>query len=185
MLAVNARPRVSIVRATMLMNLVPEDKGNLGARMTVGIQGSFGILHYALLAFTSTSPPPHSQEPRAHHGSSLTKDLLERGFRPACNADYEDMVLKAQPADGSIQCHASTNGLISLHLDDEPVWARQYDPNDPETALWIRAARTREVTVIGGDNLQISNEDIDVRTAARKGSLVTAKVPTVWIGQPN
>lgn len=185
MLAVTARHRVSIVSATMLMDSVPEEKDSLGARMTIGIQGSLGILHYALLAFRLTSPAPHSQEPRVHHGSWLTKDLLERGFRPACNADYEDMVLKAQPADGSVRCHASTNGLISLHLDDEPVWARQYDPNDPETALWIKAAQAREVTVIGGDNLQISNEDIDVRTAASKGSLVTAKVPTVWIGQPS
>lgn len=160
------------------MDLAPEEKGYLGARMTVGIQGSFGILHYALLALASASP--RSQEPRTHHGSWLTKDLLERGFRPACNADYEDMVLKARHCDGSIQCHISTNGLISLHLDDEPVWARHYDPDNPETALWFRAARTREVTVIGGDNLQISNEDVDVRTAASQGSLVTAKVPTIW-----
>lgn len=84
-----------------------------GVRLTVGIEGSFGILHYAVLAFTAARPTADRQL-NVEQWPLLTQELLERGFRPARNADVEDIVLKAQPADGSIQCRASTEGLVSL-----------------------------------------------------------------------
>lgn len=146
-------------------------------RLTVGIEGSFGILHYAVLAFTACLAATTDRQPNVEQWPLLIQELLERGFRPARNADVEDIVLKAQPADGSIQCRASTEGLVSLLVDNSLVWSRQFNPEDPETALWLKAARTRGVTIISGDHLR--SETKDDRTASME-SLVMAKVPTAW-----
>lgn len=149
-----------------------------GVRLTVGIEGSFGILHYAVLAFPAVRPTtdPH---PNVEQWPLLAQDLLKRGFRPARNADVEDIVLKAQAADGSIQCRASTEGFISLVVDNSLVWARQFNPEDPESALWLQAARSRGVTIISG--IPLRTEGIEVDRDASMESLVAAKVPTACI----
>lgn len=151
-----------------------------GARLTVGIDGSFGTLDYPLLAVAPAADAASRETDAEHPQYLLTEDLLQRGFRPACNADYGDIVLRAQPANGSVQCRATTAGLISLVYDNKPVWSRRYDPKDAETALWITAAQTREVTLISGDHLQITETEIDLTLAAVMGKLVIAKIPTVW-----
>lgn len=148
-----------------------------GTRLTVGIEGSFGILHYAVLAFTAARPTTSDRQPNVEQWPLLNQELLERGFRPARNTDVEDIVLKAQPADGSIQCRASTEGLVSLLVDNSLVWSSQFNPQDPQTALWLTAARTRGVTIISGDHLR-NGTKVD-RTASMK-SLVMATVPTAW-----
>jgi len=142
-----------------------------GAVLTVGIEGSFGILHYAVLAFTAVRLTTDRQP-------LLAQDLLGRGFRLARIADFEDIVLKAQPADGSIQCRASTEGLISLLVDDSTVWSRKLNPEERDAALWLKAARTRGVTIISRDHLQIGENMVDRATSMEP--LVMAKVPTWW-----
>ncbi|WP_349034312.1 hypothetical protein [Pseudarthrobacter sp. SORGH_AS 212] len=106
-----------------------------------------------------------------------TLELLRRGFKPARTADFEDIVLKAPPADGSVRCRASTEGLIQLLIDNSLVWSRQYDPKDTDTALWLEAARTRDVTILccsphaphAGDSHNSNSEPV-----------MMAKVPTEW-----
>jgi hypothetical protein len=148
-----------------------------GVRQTVRVEGSFGILHYAVLAFAAARP---TAERHSNVGQCplLAEDLLGRGFRPARNADVEDIVLKAQPADGSVKCRASTEGFISLLIDNSLVWSRQFNPEDPETALWLKTARTRGVTVISGDYLRI--RQTQVGRASETEPLVMATVPTAW-----
>jgi len=141
-----------------------------GARLTVGIDGSFGTLYYPLLAVAPAADTTSRETDAEHPHYSLTADLLKRGFRPACNADYGDVALRAQPADGSIQCCTTTDGLISLVFDNKPVWSRLFDPKDAETALRLTAAQTREVTLIGGDDLQITETEIDLTLAAVMGT---------------
>ena len=149
----------------------------LGVRLTVGIEGSFGILHYAVLAFAAARPTTDRQ-PNVEQWPLLTRDLLGRGFRPARNADVEDIVLKAQSADGSIHCRASTEGLVSLLVDNRLVWSRQLNPEDPETGLWLKAARSRGVTIISDDHLRNGETKVDCTVGME--SLVMAKVPTAW-----
>ncbi|MDP9998386.1 hypothetical protein [Pseudarthrobacter sulfonivorans] len=153
---------------------------HLGARLTVGVDGSFGTLYYPLLAVARAADATSREADDEHPQYLLTEDLLKRGFRPACDADHGEIALRAQPADGSIQCHATIDGLISLVFDNKPVWSRPFDPEDAETALWLTAAQTREVTLISGDHLQITETEIDLTLAAVMGTLVTAKIPTVW-----
>jgi hypothetical protein len=148
-----------------------------GVRLTVAIEGSFGGLHYAVLAFTAARPTTESQ-PIVEQGPLSPLDLLGRGFRPARIADVQDIVLKAQPADGTIQCRASADGLISLLVDNHLVWSRQFNPDDPETALWLKAARSRGVTIISGEHLRIG--EIKINCITSKEPLVVAKVPTAW-----
>jgi hypothetical protein len=144
--------------------------GKTGAVLTVGIEGSFGILHYAVLAFTAARLSTYKQP-------LLTQDLLGRGFRLARVADFEDIVLKAQPADGSIQCRASTAGLISLLVDDSTVWSRKLNPEEREAALWLKAARTAGATVISGDHPGIEKTKAG-RTTSNE-PLVMARIPTL------
>lgn len=153
---------------------------HLGARLTVGIDGSFGTLQYALLALTTSSAFAKSKTAGNSRHDPLTENMLSRGFRRACNSDYADIVLKAQPADGSVLCRSSTGGLLSVWFDDNLVWSEHFDPRDAEAALWLKAAQTREVTLIGGDRLLISGTDVDPTAAADKRTLMMAKIPTVW-----
>lgn len=164
-------------RGPPIENTVLHNMEMRGVRLTVGIAGSFGILHYAVLAFTATRPTADRQ-PNVEQWPLLTEDLLGRGFRPARNADIEDIVLTAQPADDSIQCRASAEGLVSLLVDNSLVWSRVFNPEDPETALWLKAARTNGVTIISGDHLR--SAEIGVDCAATMESLAMAKVPTAW-----
>jgi hypothetical protein len=142
----------------------------MGAVLTVGIEGSFGILHYAVLVFTAARLTTDRQP-------LLTPDLLGRGFRLARIAELEDIVLKAQPADGSIQCRASTEGLISLLVDNSMVWSRKLDPEERDAALWLKAARTTGATVISCDHPGVEKAKAN-RTTGNE-PLVIAKIPTL------
>ncbi|MDQ1053863.1 hypothetical protein QE394_001791 [Arthrobacter sp. SORGH_AS 212] len=152
----------------------------LGSRLTVGIDGSFGILRYAFLAMATSSGTPGSDIAGQSAPYSLTEDMLRRGFRRACNSDYADIALKAQPADGSVLCRASADGRVSVWFDDKLAWSERFDTKDEETACWLQAARTREITLISGDYLLISGADVHPTAAADKRTLMMAKIPTVW-----
>lgn len=145
------------------------------ARLIVGVEGSFGVLHYPVLALWAGQPATDRQR-TAGWSPWLTEDLLVRGFRPVRDADVEDIVLRAQLADGSIGCRVSADGLVSLLVDNKLVWSRQVDPEDRETDRWIKAARTREVTIVSGDLVSDGQSD----GAGSWTPEVMAKVPTAW-----
>lgn len=153
---------------------------HMAARLTVGIDGSFGVLRYALLALS----PPSASADRGLGGKeqdgSFTGGLVRRGFRRACNSDYADIALKAQPADGTVLCRASTSGLVSLWFEENLVWSERFNPEDKEAVLWLAAAKARDVAVISGDNVLISGARVDLTVAAAQGTLVMARIPTVW-----
>lgn len=152
----------------------------LGARLRVGIAGSFGMLQYALLAVATSSGMTGNRGAGQASHSFLTEDMLGRGFRRACSSDFADIALKAQPADGSVMCRASADGAVSLWVDDALIWFERLDPQDEETALWLQAARKSEITLISGDHLLVSGTDVDPRAAAEKRTLVMAKIPLAW-----
>jgi hypothetical protein len=149
---------------------------SFGSPFTVGTEGSFGTLHYAVVALDALDITAGGYAD-AQQCLLAPLALLGRGFRPARTVDLEDIVLKAQLADGSVRCRASTEGLILLVVDNRVVWSRQYDPEDPDTALWLEAARTRDVTILScglhawnaGDGYSASDEP-----------LMMAKVPIEW-----
>lgn len=146
-------------------------------RLTAGIEGSFGTLHYAIVALNAAhSSARGNPNPQLHRPSAL--DLLSRGFKPVRSADLEDIVLKAQPANGSVRCRVSTEGLVQLLVDNDLVWSRQFDPKDEDHALWLKAARTRDVTVLSGSLSAKNVQDSD--SSANMEPLVMAKVPAEW-----
>jgi hypothetical protein len=157
-----------------IMNTALRDIEKPEARLTVGVEGSFGVLLYPVLALSAGLP---TTDRRRTAGCWLTEDLLVRGFRPVRDADVEDIVLKAQLADGSIRCRISADGLVSLLVDNNLVWSRQVDPEDRETARWILAVRTRELTIVSGDLVSDGQSD----GAGSWKPEVMAKVPTAWI----
>lgn len=103
------------------------------------------------------------------------QELRGREFKPARTADLEDIVLKAQLTDGSVRCRASAEGLILLLIDEDLVWSRQIDPEDPDAARWLEAARTRDVTILSG---AFQTGKVADRHSANDGPLLIAKVPT-------
>lgn len=149
---------------------------SFGSRFTVGIEGSFGTLHYAVVAL---NPLDIAAAGNADAQQCLLAppELLGRGFKPARTTDLEDIVLKAQLGDGSVRCRASTEGPILLLVDDNLVWSRQFDPEDPDIAPWLEAARTRDVTILsGGLHARHAGDDY----SANHEPLMMAKVPMEW-----
>lgn len=124
---------------------------SFGSRLTVVIEGSFDRLNHGW----------HSMRRTAHAGGKAAANRACRR-RLSCwdavsnlpgTADLEDIVRRAQLSEGSVRCCASTEGFILLLVDNTLVWSRQYDPGDPDPALWLEAARIRDVTIIS-DGLQ-------------------------------
>lgn len=148
----------------------------------VGIEGSFGILRYALLALSPSCTPVGGKcaDKAQHQDCSLTDDLLGRGFRRACNNYYADIALKAQQADGTVLCRASTGGFVSLWFDGDLVWSQRFDPEEEASSAWLTAAKDRDVTLISGDHVLVSGTDVDLSAAAAQGTLVMGRIPTVW-----
>jgi hypothetical protein len=150
---------------------------SFGSRLTVGIEGSFGVLHYAVLAF-HTLDNATGERADTRQGLLAPLELLGRGFRPARTADLEDMVLKARLAGGSVRCRASAEGLILVLVDNTLVWSRQYDPRDPDTVLWLEAARTGDVTILSGGGFHAPYAGGG--HSANDEPLMMAKVPAEW-----
>ncbi|TLM83405.1 hypothetical protein FDW83_10635 [Pseudarthrobacter sp. NamE2] len=153
----------------------PNLKG-FGYRLTVGIEGSFGILYYAALAFEAAQPAVAGQAD-GQRWPLPALELLGRGFKPARTPDLQDVVLKAQLADGSVRCRASTEGLVLLLVDNNLVWSRQLDPQNRDSALWLKAAGTREVTLLSGD---LHTKEAGDGYSPTTEPLMIAKVPTEW-----
>jgi hypothetical protein len=64
-----------------------------------------------------------------------------------------------------------------LLVDKDLVWSRQFDPKDPDHALWLKAARTRNATILSGDLSAGVSKD---GASANVEPLVMAKVPIEW-----
>lgn len=156
---------------------------NAGFRRTVGIEGSFGILQYPVLAVSAGARDLHGPN-SGGFSPWLEEDLLGRGFRPALSDDMADIVLKARASNGSIRCRASTDGLVCLLVDNRLVWSDQLDTSDPENLQWLKAARTRDVTIISGaitrpgQSVAHSRPRQDTDLVEHWRPLVTARVPT-------
>ncbi|MDO5867113.1 MULTISPECIES: hypothetical protein [Paenarthrobacter] len=158
---------------------MPEQIETFGSRFVVGIESAFGLRKFAILAFTNTNNLT-IREPGAERRGALTAELLMRKFQLAPSADYAQIVTMAAEADGTVQCRASADGLISLEFDNQPMWSLDLDPQDDDTATWLETARSGEVTLISGNHLRITETEVDLEFAAASGSLVIAKIPVVW-----
>lgn len=78
----------------------------------------------------------------------------------------------------SVRCTVTEQGLVSLLINGDQMYARQLNPAAAGDAAWLQAA-TREgnVLVISGDYLQITGTGLNIGAAAALGTLVTGNVP--------
>ncbi|WP_146033129.1 hypothetical protein [Arthrobacter sp. AFG20] len=110
--------------------------------------------------------------------SALVSLLLSRGFQLAMSADYSAILQQAQPTATNCTCTLTPAGLLRFSSAGEVLYREQLNPQDADDAEWITAATAAgRILIISGDYLNITDTSLDLRTAARRGTLVIGTVP--------
>ncbi|WP_230116720.1 hypothetical protein [Arthrobacter sp. Bi83] len=152
-----------------------EELTPLGARLTLDHRDETGTRTVPALAFTLFP----NMALRGFGGeliSALVSVLLTHGFQLSLSADYGDIVEHTTGVKDSCSCTVTEQGFVSFDIDGESIFSRQLDLTDPGDACWMAAAREGTVLVISGDNLNFTEDGIDLDPAARLGTLVSGNV---------
>lgn len=153
----------------------PDELTPLGAQLTLDHRDETGTRTIPALAFT-LFPNMALREPGGELISALVSVLLTHGFQLSLSPDYGDIVEHTTGAKDSCSCTVTEQGLVSFDIDGERIISRQLDPTDPGDAGWMAAAREGTILVISGDNLNFTEDGIDLDPAARLGTLVSGNV---------
>jgi hypothetical protein len=130
-----------------------------------------------VLAFTFV-PVLSFREQGGELTSALVALLLARGFQLAMSPDYAAILEQAAEAAADCMITLTPTGLLCLTLDGEILYREQLHPANADDAEWLQAATSSgHILVISGDNLDITETGLDVRPAARHGTLVIGTVP--------
>jgi hypothetical protein len=117
--------------------------------------------------------------------SALVSLLLSHGFQLAMSPDYSAILQQARQTPAHCKFTVTPNGLLQLSIAGEILYREQLDPENADDAEWLhRAAHSGQILVISGDNLDIRNTSLDLRTAAKHGTLVIGDVSLTDEGQP-
>lgn len=156
----------------------PTDLTPLAARLVLTQQphaGNPGII-VPVLAYTLV-PVVAFREHAGELTSALVSILLSHGFQLAMSPDYTDILDQATEVTGNCSLTITGDNLVTLNIAGETVYAEQLDPMKPDDAEWLeQAAAEGSVLVISGDNLVITDTELDVDAAASLGTLVIGKV---------
>jgi hypothetical protein len=155
----------------------PEEVVPIAARVLLTLEDGGATRTVPVLAFT-LYPTLTFRENGGEQTSALVSVLLTHGFRLALSARFIDIVERADDVHDSCSITLDRQGRICLTLDGQPFCRETLDPEDRDDAVWLEAARRDAVLVISGDNLLISNTELDITEAARMGTLVTGLVST-------
>ncbi|NWL32070.1 hypothetical protein DM791_04000 [Paenarthrobacter nitroguajacolicus] len=64
------------------------------------------------------------------------------------------------------------------------LWSLDFDASEEDAATWLEAAKAREVTLISGNHLHFSEDELDLKCAAQRAPLVIAKIPANLVPSP-
>lgn len=156
---------------------LPDELRTRGARLLLGPEDSPGIGAVPVLAYTLV-PVLTFREPGGELTSALVSVLLSHGFRLTLDTDYAEILRQVREVHESVRCTVTDQGLVTLLINEEPMYARQLHPAAAGDAAWLQAAtREGKVLVISGDYLAITGAGLNLRAAAALGALVTGTVP--------
>ncbi|MFE4543525.1 hypothetical protein [Arthrobacter sp. NPDC056727] len=134
------------------------------------------------LAFTFV-PVLSFREDGGELTSALVALLLARGFQLAMSHDYAAILEQAAEAAANCRITIAPGGLLRLRLDGEILYREQLHPANADDAEWLQAAaNSGNILVISGDNLNITETGLDIRPAARHGTLVIGTVQVSGVG---
>jgi hypothetical protein len=132
-----------------------------------------------VLAYTLT-PVLSFRERGGELTSALVPLLLGQGFQLAFSPDYPDILQQTRPVEAGCSFTLTAQGLLRLSIETEILYRERLDPRNADDAEWRKAAaQGGRVLLIGGDYLEISDTDLDLRAAARHGTLVTGMVSII------
>lgn len=129
----------------------------------------------AALAYTLV-PTLTFREPGGELTSALVSTLLSHGFELALSPEFTQLLALAGEVEESALT-ISDEGLVTITVGQETLYAEQLNTQNPGDAQWLEAARDGRVLVMAGDNLIITETRLDVHAAARLGTLVIGYVP--------
>lgn len=164
----------------------PDDVSPLAVRAVFtqkSVRGRTRII--PVLAFTLV-PVITFQENGGEQTSALVSLLLSHGFALAMNPDYAAILEQAQPTATTCGMTLTPENLLLLTVNGNGLYREQLDARNPDDAEWINAtAQAGQILIISGDNLHITDTALDLRLAARHGTLVTGTIPISTRGWGN
>lgn len=155
---------------------LPEELTSAGAIMVVHYNEGTRNLALPALVFTLL-PNLTFGVPGAEFTSLLVSILLGQGFQLAPRADMSSILEQAESVHPETFCTVTREGLLVLHVAGDALHSRQLDPAETDGAAWLEAAAAGCVLVLGGDNLAITPEGVNLAPAVEQGTLVTGLVP--------
>jgi hypothetical protein len=112
-------------------------------------------------------------------GGELTSALLSvlsHGFQLSLTADYAEILRQTNETKAGVRCEQTESGLVILRIGAEQMYSHRLDP--VADAAWMAAAdHERQVLVLGGDYLNITETRLNIEAAATLGTLATGSVP--------
>jgi hypothetical protein len=103
----------------------------------------------------------------------LVSLMLNHGFHMSLSANYCDILEKAVPARNTCTCTVAAGGTVQLHVSGLLMCSQQLDRTNHDDAAWLQAAEAGRVLVISGDNLTVTDSDLELTAGARLGTPVT------------
>jgi hypothetical protein len=153
----------------------PRELATLGALFTLEqcdgpLSRTVPVLAYSLV------PVLTFREPGGELTSALLSVLLAHGFQLSLTADYDEILRQTTGAEAGVRCEQTESGLAILRIGLEQMYSHQLDP--VADAGWLAAAsHERQVLVMGGDYLNITETGLNIEAAATLGTLATGYVP--------
>jgi hypothetical protein len=154
---------------------VVENVTSIGARLILG-GGMVGAEDIPVLAYTLV-PNIVIGETGREMTSALVSVLLHHGFQLSFSPSYTDILHGAVPARNTCTCTMGDDGVVQLHVDGVLMCSQKLDRNDANDARWLQTAGAGRVLVISGDNMTLTETDLELTAAAQLGTLVTGIVP--------
>ena len=156
----------------------PDTLSPVAARVVLSQKSRSGRTRVVpVLAFTFV-PVLSFRENGGELTSALVALLLARGFQLAMSPDYATILEQTAEAASGCRITMAPGGLLQLRIDGEILYREQLHPGDANDAEWLEAAaQAGHILVISGDNLSITDTDLDINRAARHGTLVIGTVP--------
>ena len=161
----------------------PDTLSPVAARVVLSQKSAFGRARvFPVLAFT-LEPVLAFRENGGELTSALVSLLLSRGFQLAMSPEYPAILEQALPAGPDCRFTLSDRSLLLFTIKEEIMYREQLHPRNVDDAEWLRtAAQTGNILLISGDHLDITDTDLDIAAAGKRGTLVIGLVPITGTG---
>jgi hypothetical protein len=163
----------------------PDELYPIAARMVLAQKSTAGHTRVVPVLAYTLDQVVSFRENGGEPVSALVSLLLSHGFQLAMSPDHSAILQQARQTPTHCKFTVTPNGLLQLSIAGEILFSEQLDLENADDAEWLHiAAHSGQILVISGDNLDITNTSLDLRTAAKHGTLVTGVVSLTDGGQP-